>query len=973
MVILFALVISVFGLISPMTNANTSNLKQNSLQVSTTQMPSRVLTQNNAQTKALKTSNQKSTNNNEKISVSKVQTSTNALGTSSSISTIQPMALNTVSTASGCGSSQNYTMTVSSSLYNWYNAYTNGVDLGISGDDVAGSLSLPFNFDFYNGTFNTVYISSNGWLSFNNTNPTAYSNPTFPDIYDNYVIAPYWDDLVTTGSGVYGYTTSTYAVMEFVNSTFYAGGLAGTFEVVLYSNGSILFNYQSMGAQNSPTVGLNSGYDPTLFNTYTADLSYVSNFAIYFTPGTINYPDLAVCMSNQNSVLNNTATTISASVFNIGNSTETNIPFSLFQNGTIVNSTTIPQLTNGSSYTLTYNWLPTTQGVYNFTAYATPATDENVTSNNVFTQFVGVTTPEINPAIGDYIEWVYNLTGDIEVFNFTFTNWISPTVINASLTENIMNGATGVTTGYYYYYLEIDILTRSVVDSNMWWSGSNYLNWIQTNLTVGNILSVWLDTSATVVSQTTLNWQGNVYNVSVVQFSDGGSNENAYYDMNSGVLLFLNGTTETGFLNATNLISVNPVPLSSILVPEITDSGTVNYYIGSTGNYITWTIMGQNPNTYIITDYNNATVSEGNWFNETPITIYVDGLSAGTYFYNLTANDTLGHIITDTVYVYVSVQPPTLVDYGSVSYNVGQTGNQIEWVGTSNYPGTYSITDYNYYTVASGSWSSGVPIYFNVDGLSTGTYWYQITLLDSYGNSVYDTVYVYVSSSPLGISDNVNGALNYVSGTTGHSISWTGTGTNPSTYTLTDENYNTIATGSWSSNVPVTINVDGLSQGIHQYTMEMQDTYGNSVYDTVYINVFSPTANPLSHPADINYNQGTTGNSIVWNVNSTGSTYHYSITQNGAPVVTNIASSSSSIVQNVDGLSVGTYNYTVNLKDFNGIHWYDSVIVSVTQTRPTSTTNSASSTSTIKTSPGFEMIFLFAGLIALYFYKKRRF
>jgi len=76
-------------------------------------------------------------------------------------------------------------------------------------------------------------------------------------------------------------------------------------------------------------------------------------------------------------------TLLNATVSNRGLSNETNVELKLFIDSTLVGNVTIPQLLVDSSYTLSYPWTPTVQGVYNVTAYAPPIAGEEVTKNNI--------------------------------------------------------------------------------------------------------------------------------------------------------------------------------------------------------------------------------------------------------------------------------------------------------------------------------------------------------------------------------------------------------------------------------------------------------------------------------------------------------------------------------------------------------------------------------------------------------------
>jgi ABC-type transport system substrate-binding protein len=79
--------------------------------------------------------------------------------------------------------------------------------------------------------------------------------------------------------------------------------------------------------------------------------------------------------------------------------------------------------------------------------------------------------------------------------------------------------------------------------------------------------------------------------------------------------------------------------------------------------------------------------------------------------------------------------------------------------------------------------------------------------------------------------------------------------------------------------------------------------------------------------ADVDYVQGTIGNQIVWEVTDEDPLY-YSIIQDGSIAVTDDWNGSN-IVHNVDGLSVGSYNYTLVLTDISGHRVTNTVWVTV--------------------------------------------
>ncbi|RLI45487.1 hypothetical protein DRO69_05180 [Candidatus Bathyarchaeota archaeon] len=94
---------------------------------------------------------------------------------------------------------------------------------------------------------------------------------------------------------------------------------------------------------------------------------------------------------------------LNATVINLGLNNETNVELQLLINGTEVDFALIPELSSGSSYTLSYSWTPMIEGIYNITAYSPPVENESIIQNNLATKLVIVTeAPELpsdNPVV----------------------------------------------------------------------------------------------------------------------------------------------------------------------------------------------------------------------------------------------------------------------------------------------------------------------------------------------------------------------------------------------------------------------------------------------------------------------------------------------------------------------------------------------------------------------------------------------
>ncbi|MFQ5981086.1 MAG: hypothetical protein ACE5OZ_23340 [Candidatus Heimdallarchaeota archaeon] len=182
--------------------------------------------------------------------------------------------------------------------------------------------------------------------------------------------------------------------------------------------------------------------------------------------------------------------------------------------------------------------------------------------------------------------------------------------------------------------------------------------------------------------------------------------------------------------------------------------------------------------------------------------------------------------------------------------------------------------------------------------------------------------------------------LIYEVGTTGHSITWQPVDLHPTTYTVYRNN-TPVASDDWNGSA-ISVNVDGLAVGIYNYTLGVNDTSGNWAYDTVIVTVTAPDTElpTIDHPADITYEEGITGNTITWQPGDAHPDW-YNITQNGTLVVDG-SWDGSTISINVDGLSAGTYNYTLMVVDEAGNFNSDTIIVIVAEAAPISSEPSES-------------------------------
>jgi hypothetical protein len=128
--------------------------------------------------------------------------------------------------------------------------------------------SLPFPFKFYGQVYDTITICSNGWIAFGNQswNPAFRNYPIPAMVAPEAMIAPYWDDLKTSGTGqgvwMHFNPDSHWVVLQWKAGAGSSYATPLDFEVLLFDttfhptsdgNGLILMQY------NQVTMNLPSG------------------------------------------------------------------------------------------------------------------------------------------------------------------------------------------------------------------------------------------------------------------------------------------------------------------------------------------------------------------------------------------------------------------------------------------------------------------------------------------------------------------------------------------------------------------------------------------------------------------------------------------------------------------------------------------------------------------------------------------
>ncbi len=161
--------------------------------------------------------------------------------------------------------------------YDWTDITAIGTGLSFSDDSVSTAIDLGFTFNFYGVEYSQVYISSNGFLSFENIGSGCCSGQPLPSA-DNYrnLIAWAWKDLHPKNGSVHYFTDGNDFVVQFTDYGEFSGTGTVTAQVIISSYGGIKLQYNnfsndfnvsnvSIGIENQDsTIGLqvafNTGY-----------------------------------------------------------------------------------------------------------------------------------------------------------------------------------------------------------------------------------------------------------------------------------------------------------------------------------------------------------------------------------------------------------------------------------------------------------------------------------------------------------------------------------------------------------------------------------------------------------------------------------------------------------------------------------------------------------------------------------------
>lgn len=115
------------------------------------------------------------------------------------------------------------------------------------GDDNTRQVALGFEFEYWGQTFTDVWVSSNGFVSFQSPAHLCCNGRPIDQAQRNTIYA-YWSDLISYTGNPYYRISEGSALFGWYNVQEYGTNNSNTFEIGLFSNGNIQFNYGSLTA-----------------------------------------------------------------------------------------------------------------------------------------------------------------------------------------------------------------------------------------------------------------------------------------------------------------------------------------------------------------------------------------------------------------------------------------------------------------------------------------------------------------------------------------------------------------------------------------------------------------------------------------------------------------------------------------------------------------------------------------------------
>ncbi len=143
-------------------------------------------------------------------------------------------------------------------VYNWIDISGSGSIIDAYFHSNTGPYELGFDFSYYGNTFDSIRVCSTGWLSFT-SDSNAFNNQGLPHSSEpNNMLAVFWDDLnLDNGGAIYYQALADKFIVQFEDVRHFLGShIHETFQVILYSDGSIVYQYKTVTEGDGCSVGI---------------------------------------------------------------------------------------------------------------------------------------------------------------------------------------------------------------------------------------------------------------------------------------------------------------------------------------------------------------------------------------------------------------------------------------------------------------------------------------------------------------------------------------------------------------------------------------------------------------------------------------------------------------------------------------------------------------------------------------------
>jgi hypothetical protein len=300
----------------------------------------------------------------------------------------------------------------------------------------------------------------------------------------------------------------------------------------------------------------------------------------------------------------------------------------------------------------------------------------------------------------------------------------------------------------------------------------------------------------------------------------------------------------------------DPIFLSTPNVETTVEEHTLSRY-----NAPFWEVYDLHPGTYSI--YRDSSlIEEGNWhLGNNTIRFPVNDLTAGRYNYEAYFTDSSGNTLYSSINLTVEdVVDPFIYSLDPIIFEPLYVADWFEFFILEKHPNTFDLFRNNT-NIGSGTVTADfLTVLTDIGDLATGTYNFSLMVYDESGNVGERSVLVKVTDFTPPLITRPSDII-YSEGKTGNILYWEIQELNPKNYSiyLNDEQ---IETGTLTTNL--TLSVDNLDIGVHEYVLIVYDHAGLSHTSISYVLVADITKPELNHIADLYIVAGDENAELTW-------------------------------------------------------------------------------------------------------------